>query len=94
MLEASESEGQSLPSGTITFLFTDIEGSTRLWQEDPASMKEALAGHHARLQHAIEQQGGYVFQIVGDAFHEKPGSPWKWPRKCAINTPTAPGWSS
>ena len=64
-----ESTVQSLPSGTITFLFTDVEGSTRLWQEDPLQMKQALAAHHARLQRAFESHGGYVFQIVGDAFH-------------------------
>ncbi len=69
MLQRSEAEVQSLPSGTITFLFTDVEGSTRLWQEDPARMKVALAGHHARLQQAIEEHRGYTFQIVGDAFH-------------------------
>jgi predicted ATPase/class 3 adenylate cyclase len=58
----------SLPTGTVTFLFTDIEGSTRLWQQHPAPMKDALARHHALLQHAIESNEGYVFQIVGDAF--------------------------
>ena len=56
------------PTGTVTFLFTDIEGSTRLWQEFPGPMTDALARHHALLQHAIESHGGYVFQIVGDAF--------------------------
>jgi predicted ATPase/class 3 adenylate cyclase len=58
----------SLPTGTVTFLFTDIEGSTRLWQQHPEPMKGALARHHGLLQHAIESLGGYVFQIVGDAF--------------------------
>jgi len=57
-----------LPTGTVTFLFTDIEGSTRLWQEFPGTMKDALARHHTLLQHAIESHGGYVFQIVGDGF--------------------------
>jgi predicted ATPase/class 3 adenylate cyclase len=57
-----------LPAGTVTFLFTDIEGSTRLWQQHPRAMKDALARHHAILQHAIDSSGGYVFQIVGDAF--------------------------
>lgn len=56
------------PAGTVTFLFTDIEGSTRLWQQHPDPMKAALLRHHALLQHAIESNGGYVFQIVGDAF--------------------------
>ena len=58
----------SLPTGTVTFLFTDIEGSTRLWQQHPGPMKGALARHHELLQHTIEGNGGYVFQIVGDAF--------------------------
>jgi len=58
----------TLPTGTVTFLFTDIEGSTRLWQQHPRAMKDALARHHAALHHAIESSGGYVFQIVGDAF--------------------------
>jgi predicted ATPase/class 3 adenylate cyclase len=59
--------GSNLPTGTVTFLFTDIEGSTRLWQTFPALMKEALARHHALLQQAIDSCNGYVFQIVGDA---------------------------
>jgi predicted ATPase/class 3 adenylate cyclase len=57
-----------LPAGTVTFLFTDIEGSTRLWQRQPEGMKTALARHHEILKQAIESSGGYVFQIVGDAF--------------------------
>jgi len=59
---------QRVPTGTVTFLFTDIEGSTRLWQQYPEAMKRALTRHHALLQQAIESHGGYVFQIVGDAF--------------------------
>ena len=59
----------SLPTGTVTFLFTDIEGSTRLWQQHPEPMKSALARHHGLLQYAIESAGGYVFQIVGDTQH-------------------------
>jgi predicted ATPase/class 3 adenylate cyclase len=59
---------EPLPTGTVTFLFTDIEGSTKLWQECPAAMTVALDRHHALLHDAIESQGGYVFQIVGDAF--------------------------
>ena len=38
-----------LPSGTVTFLFTDIEGSTRLWEEHPEAMQAALARHDAIL---------------------------------------------
>jgi class 3 adenylate cyclase len=43
-----------LPSGSVTFLLTDIEGSTKRWQETPEPMKAALARHHALLQQAIE----------------------------------------
>jgi predicted ATPase/class 3 adenylate cyclase len=57
-----------LPTGTVTFLFTDIEGSTKLWQEHPDAMANALACHHAILNETIAEHGGYVFQIIGDAF--------------------------
>ncbi len=62
------SNSQSLPSGTVTFLFTDIEGSTKLWQQFPNAMPNALARHHEILQRALEAHNGYVFQIIGDAF--------------------------
>jgi len=58
----------NLPSGTVTFLFTDIEGSTRLWQEQPEAMAVAHARHDTILREAIESNHGYVFQIVGDSF--------------------------
>src|SRR5215813_11098000 len=58
----------SLPGGTITFLFTDIEGSTRLWEEQPDTMRLALARHDALLRAAIETNGGTVFKTIGDAF--------------------------
>ena len=51
-----------------TFLFTDIEGSAKLWETAPEKMKAALQRHHAILQEAITSNGGAVFQIVGDAF--------------------------
>src|SRR5215470_14938918 len=57
-----------LSSGTMTFLFTDIEGSTRLWEEQPDTMRLALARHDALLRAAIETNGGTVFKTVGDAF--------------------------
>ena len=56
------------PSGTVTFLFTDIEGSTKLAQEHPAEMPTLLARHHEILNQSIKAQNGYVFQIIGDAF--------------------------
>ena len=53
----------------VTFLFTDIQGSTRLWEQHPEAMKLALARHDAILRHAIESHGGHVFKTVGDAFY-------------------------
>src|SRR5580658_10455228 len=54
------------PSGTVTFLFTDIEGSTRLWEADPDAMRVALAAHDAVLRSAIEGHGGWLFKHTGD----------------------------
>jgi len=56
------------PSGTVTFLFTDIESSTKLWEIVPEKMKIALSRHHAILHIAIESNDGVAFQIIGDAF--------------------------
>ncbi len=58
----------SLQDPTITFLFTDIEGSTRLWEEHPAQMRLALAQHDQCLRQAIESHHGHVFKTGGDAF--------------------------
>jgi predicted ATPase/class 3 adenylate cyclase len=58
----------NLPTGTVTFLFTDIEGSTKLAQEHPALWESLRERHHAILQSAMEAHNGYVFQIIGDAF--------------------------
>jgi predicted ATPase/class 3 adenylate cyclase len=55
-----------LPSGTVTFLFTDLEGSTRLWEEHPEAMRVALARHDAILEEAIESCGGFVYSKMGD----------------------------
>ena len=56
------------PTGTITFLFTDVEGSTRLWEELPDAMRSALERHDIIVRGAIESHGGYVFATGGDAF--------------------------
>jgi predicted ATPase/class 3 adenylate cyclase len=53
-------------SGTVTFLFTDIEGSTRLWEEHPQAMSEALARHDTILAEAVESSGGHVVKTTGD----------------------------
>ena len=54
------------PSGTVTFLFTDIEGSTRRWESDPEAMRSALAVHDEVLRSAIEAHGGWLFKHTGD----------------------------
>jgi predicted ATPase/class 3 adenylate cyclase len=58
-----------LPSGTVTFLFTDLEGSTRLWEQHPDAMRPALASHDAIVREAIEAHGGFVVKTTGDGFH-------------------------
>src|ERR671937_327058 len=56
-------------TGTVTFLFTDIEGSTRLWEQQTQAMHRDLARHDALLRAAIEQHLGHIFKTVGDAFY-------------------------
>ena len=58
----------SPPTGTLTFLFTDIEGSTKLWEDNAPAMQAALTRHDELLKSSIEDHGGYVFKTVGDAF--------------------------
>src|SRR6516165_7778287 len=53
-------------SGTVTFLFTDIEGSTRLWEQHPQAMSQALARHDAILVVAVKSSGGHVVKTTGD----------------------------
>jgi predicted ATPase/class 3 adenylate cyclase len=57
-----------VPTGTVTFLFTDIQGSTKLAREHPENWETARERHHVILRGAIECYQGYVFQIIGDAF--------------------------
>ena len=54
------------PSGVVTFLFTDVEGSTRRWEKDPDEMRLALATHDEVLRAAIETHGGFMFKHTGD----------------------------
>lgn len=56
-----------LPGGTVTFLFTDIEGSTQLWERDRQAMGDAVERHHTLLATAIQAEGGVPFKTVGDA---------------------------
>jgi predicted ATPase/class 3 adenylate cyclase len=54
------------PSGVVTFLFTDVEGSTRRWEADADGMRAALAAHDEVLRNAIEAHGGFMFKHTGD----------------------------
>jgi predicted ATPase/class 3 adenylate cyclase len=56
----------SLPIGTVTFLFTDLESSTRKWEEHPEAMTDALARHDQILRNAVEAHDGVVFSTMGD----------------------------
>ena len=56
------------PTGTVTFLFSDVEGSTSRWEQNREEMAAALARHDVLMRAAIENQGGYVFKTVGDEF--------------------------
>ncbi|MCX6897366.1 MAG: SUMF1/EgtB/PvdO family nonheme iron enzyme [Verrucomicrobia bacterium] len=67
-LTAAQTASAAPPSGTITFLFTDIEGSTQLWEKHPQAMPIALERHNQILRRTMESHGGFVFKTVGDAF--------------------------
>src|SRR5262249_58824548 len=54
------------PSGVVTLLFTDVEGSTRRWEADAEAMRAALVAHDEVLRSAIEGHGGYMFSHTGD----------------------------
>jgi class 3 adenylate cyclase len=58
-----------LPTGTVTFLFTDLEGSTRLWEEHHELMRGALARHDEILRDAVEKRDGHVVKTTGDGLH-------------------------
>jgi predicted ATPase/class 3 adenylate cyclase/Tfp pilus assembly protein PilF len=58
-----------LPTGTVTFLFTDIEGSTTLWEQFPDTMQDALAHHNSLLRHAIESSDGCIVKNTGDGVY-------------------------
>jgi predicted ATPase/class 3 adenylate cyclase/Tfp pilus assembly protein PilF len=90
-------DGRSVPR---TFLFTDIEDSTRLWQGAPVAMQAALARHDTIVRGEIEAAGGHVFKAAGDAFYSSFDAPARaveaalavrrslraeaWPRDAAI----------
>ena len=58
----------SWPAGTVTFLFTDIEGSTGIWERDEPAMWAALARHNGIVRAAVEASTGVAFKTIGDAF--------------------------
>ena len=64
---------QPLPTGTVTFLFTDIEGSTRAWEEHqsacgPSGMARGLARHNVIITRVATANGGYVFKTMGNSY--------------------------
>ena len=59
-------EQADLPRGTVTFLFTDVEGSTARWERDPAGAAASLARQEAISRQAVAAHGGVVFKTVGD----------------------------
>src|SRR5262249_52319214 len=63
------------PTGVVTFLFTDVEGSTRRWEADAEGMRVALAAHDEVLGKAIEAHGGWLFKHTGDGVCAAFGSP-------------------
>ncbi len=64
----SRAPGLRPPSGTISFLFTDIEGSTRFWEHYPDAMQRTLARHDVVLRQVMAEHDGYIFTTAGDAF--------------------------
>ncbi len=58
----------SLPTGTVTFVFTDIEGSARRWDRDRAAMEQAVRRHDELVRTAIVEHGGHIFKTMGDEF--------------------------
>ena len=56
------------PTGTVTFVFTDIEGSTARWEREPEAMERAVRRHDELLRVALAQNDGHIFKTVGDAF--------------------------
>jgi class 3 adenylate cyclase len=72
------------PSGVVTFLFTDVEGSTRRWEADADAMRVALAAHDKVLRAAIEAHGGWLFKHTGDGVCAAFASP-----RCAVDAAVA-----
>lgn len=77
-------EGAVPPSGTLTFLFTDVEGSTQRWESDPVAMRAALAAHDDVLRDAIQTHDGHQFKHTGDGVCAVFASP-----RCAVDAAVA-----
>jgi class 3 adenylate cyclase len=79
-----------LPTGTVTFLFTDLEGSTRLWQEHPEEMRRALARHDELLREAIEGHSGLPDtsprRVQNAPTETRAGSPRREPRSALLRS--------
>jgi class 3 adenylate cyclase len=56
-------------STVLTFLFTDIEGSTSLWEAQPVPMAQAVARHDALLRDAVQRHGGRIVKTTGDGIY-------------------------
>src|SRR5499427_2951610 len=69
-----------LPAGTVTFLLTDIEGSTRLWETVPDAMEVALERHNRLVSEVIGEHGGVVVTSRGEGTVSSPPLPARWPR--------------
>ncbi|HSF81940.1 MAG TPA: adenylate/guanylate cyclase domain-containing protein [Anaerolineales bacterium] len=61
-------ESKFFPTGTVTFLFSDIEGSTQRWERQPSLMQAAFARQEAIMRSVMAAHGGYVYKMIGDAF--------------------------
>jgi class 3 adenylate cyclase len=68
----------------VTFLFTDVEGSTRRWEADADGMRAALAAHDEVLRKAIQAHGGWLFKHTGDGVCAAFASP-----RCAVDAAVA-----
>ena len=81
----NDSQGRAVPpSGVVTFLFTDVEVSTRRWEADAEGMRAALAAHDEVLGKAIEAHGGWLFKHTGDGVCAAFASP-----RCAVDAAVA-----
>ncbi|HLZ31089.1 MAG TPA: adenylate/guanylate cyclase domain-containing protein [Chloroflexota bacterium] len=82
-----------LPTGTVTFLFTDIEGSTRLWEADPESMRQALIHHDRLIDELVHQHAGTLVRPRGECdsrFAVFPSHQTRWPPPAQSSAHSSP----